>query len=214
MCRIGTQIARNGMNDIMRSKTSMQLFQYWNLIRGDRELPRRDEIEPSAIRKLLPELFILERDSFGSIKFRLAGTHVCALFGQELRGQQFGTLWFGPQAGRTLQVSRQVMARHVPVMLSAIALTEDRRELEIEALLLPLASNEGHSDRILGSLSPLSRPYWLHAAPVSGLDVRGLRVLDPDRTAALLREPAMDEAFSPGIRQVQHLRVFEGGRDA
>lgn len=197
----------------MRSKTSTQLFQYWNLIRGDRERPRRDEIEPSAIRMLLPDLFILERDRFGGMKFRLAGTHVCALFGHELRGQQFGTLWFGTQAGRTLQVSRQVMARHVPVMLSATARTEDRRELETEALLLPLASNDGHSDRILGSLSPLSRPYWLHATPVSGLDVTGLRVLDPDRTAALLKEPGLDETFSPGIRRVQHLRVFEGGRD-
>ncbi|WP_053247205.1 PAS domain-containing protein [Ensifer adhaerens] len=201
------------MNDIMRSKTSTQLFQYWNLIRGDRERPRRDEIEPSAIRMLLPDLFILERDRFGGMKFRLAGTHVCALFGHELRGQQFGTLWFGTQAGRTLQVSRQVMARHVPVMLSATARTEDRRELETEALLLPLASNDGHSDRILGSLSPLSRPYWLHATPVSGLDATGLRVLDPDRTAALLKEPGLDETFSPGIRRVQHLRVFEGGRD-
>lgn len=202
------------MNDIMRSKTSTQLFQYWNLIRGDRERPRRDEIEPSAIRMLLPDLFILERDRFGGMKFRLAGTHVCSLFGHELRGQQFGTLWFGTQAGRTLQVSRQVMARHVPVMLSATARTEDRRELETEALLLPLASNDGHSDRILGSLSPLSRPYWLHATPVNGLDVTGLRVLDPDRTAALLKEPAEDETFSPGIRRVQHLRVLEGGRDA
>ncbi|OCP17236.1 hypothetical protein BC360_13330 [Ensifer sp. LC163] len=198
----------------MRSKTSTQLFQYWNLIRGDRERPRRDEIEPSAIRTLLPDLFILERDRFGGMKFRLAGTHVCALFGHELRAQQFGTLWFGSQAGRTLQVSRQVMARHVPVMLSATARTEDRRELATEALLLPLASNDGHSDRILGSLSPLSRPYWLHATPVNGLDVTGLRVLDPDRTAALLNGPAQDETFSPGIRRVQHLRVFEGGRDA
>lgn len=197
----------------MRSKTSTQLFQYWNLIRGDRERPRRDEIEPSAIRMLLPDLFILERDRFGGMKFRLAGTHVCALFGHELRGQQFGTLWFGTQAGRTLQVSRQVMARHVPVMLSATARTEDRRELETEALLLPLASNDGHSDRILGSLSPLSRPYWLHATPVSGLDATGFRVLDPDRTAALLKEPGLDETLSPGIRRVQHLRVFEGGRD-
>ncbi len=120
----------------------------------------------------------------------------------------------GRQAGRTLQVSTQVMARHVPVVLSAIALTEDR-ELEIEALLLPLASNEGHSDRILGSLSPLSRPYWLHAAPVSGLDVRGLRVLDPDRTGGAPKGTGHGRGiFCRGIRQVQHLRVFEGGRDA
>lgn len=198
----------------MRSNTSMQLFQYWNFIRGDRELPCRGEIEPSAIRTLLPELFILERDRFGGMKFRLAGTHVCALFDHDLRGEQFSMLWFGSQAGRLLQIGRQVMTQHVPVMLSAKARTEDGRELETEALLLPLASSAGRSDRILGSLSPLSRPYWLHATAVCGLDVTGLRVLDPDRTAAFVKEPAVEEAFSPEIRRVQHLRVFEGGRDA
>ncbi|OOG76047.1 hypothetical protein B0E45_02190 [Sinorhizobium sp. A49] len=205
----------------MRNKTSTQLFQYWNVIRGDRELPRRNEIDPSAIRTLLPQLFILERDHFGGMKFRLAGTHVCALFDRDFRGRQFATLWLGSQAGKVLQIGRRVMAQHVPVVLSATARTEDGRELETETLLLPLASNEGHSDasneghsdRILGSLSPLSRPYWLNATPVSALDVTGLRVLDPDRTAAFLKEPAAGDASQPGIRRVQHLRVFEGGRD-
>jgi hypothetical protein len=201
------------MNDIMRNKTSTQLFQYWNVIRGDRELPRRNEIDPSAIRTLLPQLFILERDHFGGMKFRLAGTHVCALFDRDFRGRQFATLWLGSQAGKVLQIGRRVMAQHVPVVLSATARTEDGRELETETLLLPLASNEGHSDRILGSLSPLSRPYWLNATPVSALDVTGLRVLDPDRTAAFLKEPVERDASQPGIRRVQHLRVFEGGRD-
>ncbi|WP_312361703.1 PAS domain-containing protein [Ensifer sp.] len=198
----------------MRSNTSMQLFQYWNFIRGERELPCRSEIEPSALRTLLPELFILERDHFGGIKFRLAGTHVCALFDCDLRGEQFATLWFGTQAGRLLQIGRQVMTQHVPVMLSATGRTEDGRDIETELLMLPLASSEGRSDRILGALAPLSRPYWLHATAVSGLDVTGLRVLDPDRTAVFLNEPVMDETISPEIRRVQHLRVFEGGRDA
>lgn len=201
------------MNDIMRNKTSTQLFQYWNVIRGDRELPRRNEVDPSAIRTLLPQLFILERDHFGGMKFRLAGTHVCALFDHDFRGRQFATLWLGSQAGKVLQIGRRVMTQHVPVVLSATARTDDGRELETETLLLPLASNEGHSDRILGSLSPLSRPYWLNATPVSGLDVTGLRVLDPDRTAAFLNEPVERDASQPGIRRVQHLRVFEGGRD-
>ncbi len=144
------------------------------------------------IRTLLPNLFILERDRNAGISFRLAGTHVCALFGLELRGRQFGLLWLNAQAAKAQRMAGQVMTHRVPVMLSARGRTADAREIEVEALLLPLASTEGASDRILGALSPLSRPYWLHATSVEGLDVTGMKILDPDRTAVFREEQATE----------------------
>lgn len=208
----------------MRSNTTTELFRYWNTIRGKRDLPRRDELEPSDIRMLLPNLFILERDRNGGISFRLAGTHVCALFGQELRGRQFGMLWFGAQAAKTQGIAGQVMMHRVPLVLTAKGRTADAQEVEIEILLLPLASNEGASDRILGALSPLTRPQWLHANWIECLDVTGMKVLDPDRTAVFREEQAAahvpapegsraDERFRGEFRQVRHLRILEGGRD-
>ncbi|OCP01128.1 MULTISPECIES: PAS domain-containing protein [unclassified Ensifer] len=207
----------------MRSNTTTELFRYWNTIRGKRELPRRDELEPSDIRTLLPNLFILERDRNAGISFRLAGTHVCALFGQELRGRQFGMLWFGTQAARTQRITNLVMTHRVPVMLSAKGRTADQREVDVETLLLPLASNEGSSDRVLGAISPLARPYWLHATSVECLDATGMKILDPDRTAVFRDEQAQTPAGTGArtradsgplaeFRQVGHLRILEGGR--
>jgi len=214
---------RNGMKEAMRSNTTTELFRYWNTIRGKRELPRRDELEPSDIRTLLPNLFILERDRNAGISFRLAGTQVCALFGQELRGRQFGMLWLGSQAAKTQRITGQVMTHRVPLVLSAKGRTADAREVDIETLLLPLASSEGESDRVLGALSPLSRPYWLHATSIECLNATGMKVLDPDRTAvfrdeeterqsdAFAKSPATG-AFSREFRQFGHLRILEGGR--
>nr|WP_043616537.1 PAS domain-containing protein [Ensifer sp. ZNC0028] len=207
----------------MRSNTTTELFRYWNTIRGKRELPRRDELEPSDIRMLLPNLFILERDRNAGISFRLAGTQVCALFGQELRGRQFGMLWLGSQAAKTHRITGQVMTHRVPLVLSAKGRTADAREVDIETLLLPLASSEGESDRVLGALSPLSRPYWLHATAIECLDATGMKVLDPDRTAVFREEEAQQPsgtvakspatgAFSSEFRQFGHLRILEGGR--
>lgn len=222
MCQTGTRGSQKRNECKMRSNTTTELFRYWNTIRGKRELPRRDELEPGDIRLLLPNLFILERERNG-ISFRLAGTHVCALFGLELRGRQFGMLWLNAQAAKTQRIAGQVMTHRVPVMLSAKGRTADAREIEVETLLLPLASTEGASDRILGALSPLSRPYWLHATSVEGLDVTGMKVLDPDRTAVFREEPAA-ESISPRaeslagegllgeFRRVRHLRILEGGR--
>ncbi|WP_082006012.1 PAS domain-containing protein [Ensifer sp. ZNC0028] len=211
------------MNEAMRSNTTTELFRYWNTIRGKRELPRRDELEPSDIRMLLPNLFILERDRNAGISFRLAGTQVCALFGQELRGRQFGMLWLGSQAAKTHRITGQVMTHRVPLVLSAKGRTADAREVDIETLLLPLASSEGESDRVLGALSPLSRPYWLHATAIECLDATGMKVLDPDRTAVFREEEAQQPsgtvakspatgAFSSEFRQFGHLRILEGGR--
>ncbi|WP_077961958.1 PAS domain-containing protein [Ensifer adhaerens] len=207
----------------MRSNTTTELFRYWNTIRGKRELPRRDELEPSDIRTLLPNLFILERDRSAGISFRLAGTQVCALFGQELRGRQFGMLWLGSQAAKTQRITGQVMTHRVPLVLSAKGRTADAREVDIETLLLPLASREGESDRVLGALSPLSRPHWLHATSIEYLDVTGMKVLDPDRTAVFRDEDAQQQnatlpkspaagPFSSEFRQFGHLRILEGGR--
>lgn len=207
----------------MRSNTTTELFRYWNTIRGKRELPRRDELEPSDIRMLLPNLFILERDRNAGISFRLAGTQVCALFGQELRGRQFGMLWLGSQAAKTHRITDQVMTHRVPLVLSAKGRAADAREVDIETLLLPLASSEGESDRVLGALSPLSRPYWLHATAIECLDATGMKVLDPDRTAVFREEEAQQPsgtvakspavgAFSSEFRQFGHLRILEGGR--
>lgn len=222
MCQTGTGGPQKWNERKMRSKTTMELFRYWNTIRGKRDLPCRDELEPGDIRALLPNLFILERDRNG-ISFRLGGTHVCALFGLELRGRQFGMLWLNSQAAKTQRIAGQVMTHRVPVMLSAKGRTADAREVEVEMLLLPLASTEGASDRILGALSPLSRPYWLHATSVEGLDVTGMKILDPDRTAVFREEPAVEhvspraesragEGFLGESRRVGHLRILEGGR--
>jgi hypothetical protein len=223
MYRTGTGRPQKWNEHTMRSTTTTELFRYWNTIRGKRELPRRDELEPSDIRTLLPNLFILERNRNAGISFRLAGTHVCALFGQELRERQFGMLWLGSQAAKAQRITSLVMTHRVPVMLSAKGRTADQREVDVETLLLPLASSEGASDRVLGAISPLSRPYWLHATSVEHLDATGMKILDPDRTAVFHDEqvqtqPAnhaksrVDSGPLAEFRRVRHLRILEGGR--
>ncbi|MCA1441051.1 PAS domain-containing protein [Ensifer sp. IC4062] len=202
----------------MRSKTTIELFRYWDTLRGERDLPRRDEIEPQEICALLPSLFILERQPGGDIRFRLAGTHVCALFGRELRGQPFGALWSASEAGEAARIADRVMTERSLAALSACGLTAGGERLETELLLTPLASPQGDSDRILGSLAPLSRPSWLHMTPIECLVARALQIIASGRgghsdmagaSYAVGAKPHREEIG----RKVQHLRIFEGGRE-
>ena len=204
----------------MHSRTTMELFQYWNAVRGDRDLPRRDEIDPAHIRSLLPDLFILQKQASGDICFRLAGTRVCALFGRELRDRQFADLWLDSEADAVTRTADQVMTQCTSMLLYARGATEAGDELDVELLLAPLASPDGTNDRLLGALSALDRPAWLHMKPLAHLAATGLSIPDTARTLPLDRsrgQAAGTKVSIPGLggrnnRKVFHLRVLDGGK--
>ena len=77
----------------MKQDASVALFHYWDRLRSGRPAPQRAEIEPSDIKTLLADTFILERDTRGEAIFRLAGTRLCAMYGRELKGFLFPSLW-------------------------------------------------------------------------------------------------------------------------
>lgn len=210
------------MKDLMRSRTTMELFRYWNTVRGDRDLPRRDEIAPAEIRSLLPELFILQRQADGAIRFRLAGTRLCTMFGGELRDQQFAVLWQQAEKAEITRIAERVMTQCAPVLISACGETAVGETLDLELLLTPLASADGHNDRVLAVLSPLSCPPWLHMTPIARLVASGLRILDPNRDIPLddvqVTPTATSVCIVDGrgntVVRTLHLRVLEGGRHA
>lgn len=64
----------------MKHATTREVFEYWNRRRGRRRVPARSNIDPADIRHVLGDTFLLTADFAGDIRFRLAGTRICALF--------------------------------------------------------------------------------------------------------------------------------------
>jgi hypothetical protein len=81
----------------MKNASTRLVFEYWDGLRGERAAPERGEIEPGALRHALADTFVLENEPIGPV-FRLAGTRLCALIGQELRGRAFTALWADVEA--------------------------------------------------------------------------------------------------------------------
>src|SRR5690606_4872802 len=77
----------------MKHKSSQAVFAYWNEQRGQSPAPKRSDIDPAAIRHALGDSIILSADFVDRLRFRLAGTRVCALFERELKGEAFVGLW-------------------------------------------------------------------------------------------------------------------------
>ena len=77
----------------MRHATSRELYAYWDRIRGAELAPRRSDVEPGDIRRVLPDTFILEVVGREDYLVRLAGTRMCSLYGREIKGTGFLDLW-------------------------------------------------------------------------------------------------------------------------
>lgn len=201
----------------MRHSGSQALFQYWNNLRAGRPAPERREVEPSDVRTILGDTFILEVSmQMRSISFRLAGTRLCAAYGRELKGHGFLALWNEEDNFNIARAVNRVYQEFIPTILSYTAISASDRLAEYESVLLPLMPVAGGNARILGIATPRTNPYWLGSDPLIQNVVRNIRnieILDNGPTLAPeLNYPAPSENESENRhRRVQHLTVLDGG---
>lgn len=193
----------------MKQASSRELFGYWTARRGTRPAPERGEIEPSALRRALGDLFILEFDRRAGHPFRLAGTRVCALFGRELKNESFLTLWDEETRAQVAQLLAVVADEASGVVASASSRTAEGWAQDLELLILPLAHRGNTHMRMIGALAPLTAPFWLGASRLGALTLGSTRHLDPaleTPTAARL------VAGRQGLARRAAFTVLEGGR--
>ena len=80
---------------------TMELYAYWNQLRGARSAPERNDVDPGAIRGVLADTFVLDFDDRRGFPFRIAGSRANAIFLKELRGLSFLELWRDADRERT-----------------------------------------------------------------------------------------------------------------
>jgi len=165
----------------MKHASTRVLFNYWNKQRGLRPAPERADIEPGAIRHILGDTFMLSEDFADEIRFRLAGTRVCALFTHEIKGEAFNSFWAEQNRNEIEDLLAAVTGENVGAVAGVTGHAAGGAEIELEMLLLPLAQVGQARIRALGSLVPLVRPYWLGEQPVAGLELRTLRYIGARR---------------------------------
>jgi hypothetical protein len=209
----------------MKQDGSIALFQYWNRLRHGRTAPKRTEIEPADIKTLLADTFILERDTRSEAVFRLAGTRLCAVFGRELKGFSFPSLWQDKDRRLVNRLAHGVFESGNVVVIVFEGISGSERSTHFEMIVLPL---DGGADnqRCLGAVSAVEKPFWLGADPIVETRIESVRVVDPDREPLFLRNrpaigvPALSPSELPsardhataGSRRIRHLLVLDGGR--
>lgn len=192
----------------MKHQSTRLVFDYWNRKRGVRVAPSRDDINPAEIRRALSDTFMLAADFTGQLRFRLAGTRVCALFNREVKGEVFADLWNDESRNSVNELLEIVSDEAVGVVAGLTAHTEDGAKADVEMLLLPLAPVGYSRVRAIGVLAPLVSPWWLGAKPAATLTLGTLRHT----------ETGADLSIAPRIvpqadsRRRHGLVVYSGGR--
>jgi hypothetical protein len=206
----GWRLAAGQQVATMKHSSTRAVFEYWNKRRGMRPAPDRSEIEPSEIRLALGDTFMLAADFVDQLRFRLAGTRVCALFCREIKGEVFSEAFSEPSRKAVEELLTIVNEEAVGAVAGLTARTEQGHEAELEMLLLPLA-HSGHARiRALGVLAPAVAPYWLGAQAVASLDLVTLRHIGSEvKSRTVPRFGRVDE----GSRLRHGFVVYSGGRE-
>lgn len=127
---------------------------YWDALRDDQDLPRREQINPRGMAGALHQVFMVERVAPGVARFRIAGMEINDLMGMEVRGMPLSALFDPGARARLAEVLEKVLTTRTVVELDLEADRGiGRPALRARLLLLPLKGAAGEADLILGCLA-------------------------------------------------------------
>src|SRR6185312_5207652 len=193
---------------LMKHVSSALVLDYWQDRRRNRPAPDRADIDPGEIRQALGDTFMLAADFVDQLRFRLAGTRVCALFGREIKGESFAALWSEDSRKQIDELVTVVTEEAAGAVAGLVGTAADGSVTDIEMLILPLAHTGLARIRAMGVLAPVVPPYWLGEKPVVELSLRSLRHLGEDSGRAAPRFVS----GAGGGRPRHGFVVYSGGR--
>ena len=127
---------------------------YWEALRVDGALPRRDQIDPRGIAQALEQVFLIERIAPGLARFRLAGMHLNEIMGMDVRGMPLTTLFEPAARDRITEALEPVFLG--PSVLEAWLEAErgiGKPALDARMILLPLMGSGAEPRLALGCLA-------------------------------------------------------------
>ena len=195
---------------------TMELYAYWNRLRGARSAPERGDLDPGAIRGVLADTFILDFDVSRGFPFRIAGSRANALFLKELRGLSFLDLWRDADREEIDSILHCVADETQPFLIGAEARAAGLKPVDIEIILLPLRHCGLTHSRVLGGLAVHAAPGWIGLAAAGPVALTSLRALESSTGQRPAPEGAAQADFSLRNipRRYKHLFVYSSDRPA
>jgi hypothetical protein len=181
------------------------LYRYWETIRAENAAADRKAIDLRAIKQLVPNLAIIERDNLRhSFKWRLAGTAVGSLFREEVTGQDALSRWDSFERTTIQTLYGNVVADLQPCLIRFRVTTELGITIGAEQVGLPLVGKNPAQIHILSGIFPFQDMRDLHHERIVGIELFGARMiwtehLPGDKLVERLRQR---KNHAPGLKLI------------
>jgi hypothetical protein len=203
-CPVLGQRAGTPGEHVLKLAPSLELYAYWDALRGARGAPERNDIEPGALRGVLADTFILEYSPERGFPFRIVGSRTNGLFCRELRGESFLDLWARNDVDEVQRVVQSAADGAQPFLIGASGAPEGGLAIDLEVLVLPLRHHGATHARALGCCAPSVSSSWFGLLPLRPLAIASLRALSATPAPAFSPLRTSSAAF----RRHGHLFVY------
>jgi len=96
------------------------LFDYWLRSAGTRRMPARSDLDPLKVPQLLPHLGLIDvRNGLDQASFRLAGTRLWDVYGQEITGKRVDDVFSGERADYWRRIHERIISLGEPLRYRA-----------------------------------------------------------------------------------------------
>ena len=128
----------------------LELYDYWLSRAGSRRMPARSDLDPLSVPKLLPSIGLIDVGrGLADAWFRLAGTRLHDIYGEEITGKRIDQIFSGTAADYWRRVHASVVESGLPHHGVVRGPVEGRDHVVLFWMRLPLSENGGRVDRIL-----------------------------------------------------------------
>lgn len=125
---------------------------YWSQLPSVEGLPRKRDVDPLAIPKLLPYLLLAERLASGSFHLRVCGSHIVQRYGMECTGKSLEELELGDSLADFSAIFGHVLRSRAPLFFSGSLFWHGREHAVFREVLMPLADETGTPSFLLGCI--------------------------------------------------------------
>jgi len=190
----------------MKHRNSHFAVGYWSRLRNGRDTPDQADVDPRALKRLLPFVFLLDGRS-GTFTYRLAGTTLCERYGGELRGRDFLHPWDHDSRKHLKELLWRSLKMRLPLCLTSVGATDDCRLIEIETLLMPITFGATQPERFLGVAQVLSDVSSLGGQPINFERLVASKLVHEDEPFSHTPRPPASQDGGRAHPKAPHLRL-------
>jgi hypothetical protein len=195
----------------MKHRNSHLLVGYWSRLRKGRPIPDQSDIDPRALKRMLPDMLILDAIEPSRPLYRLAGTQLCERHGSELRGTNFLAGWEVRSRRELSALLAQALKTHQPLCLSSFGTSPQASVVEMETLLAPVSFGGGDATRFVGMVQILGDGAQLADKPIAFQRLTDAQLVQEDEPLCVMeppqRRPVLHLPEISGPARAPHLRL-------